>query len=149
MMKKINVSLIFRILREIVKNASVIFVVVVFTFGAIGSFLGQSVMTIIAVYMCFIYALLIAASYKVYAIKVLPIISKHILFFALMYIGFIFIFMPTVNTNISSQTTLYLTVAYIVIYLICFGIVQFIKYIIRGRIEKKQNYENQFNKLKK
>jgi len=149
-MNKINTKSILQIIKEIIKNACVIFAAMVFFIGMVGyNLLFTSTMNTGAVFMSFAYALLIAAAYKIFAIKILPVVSQHIIFFALIYIGFMFMYMPSVNQNITPQTTLYLTVGFVVVYFICLVVVQFIKYVIRSRNDKKQIYEDQFDKLKK
>ena len=148
-MKKINIKSILQVIKDIIKNGCVIFTAILFFIGTIGYLLAiPSEFTTEAVFMSFAYGVIIAAAYKVFSIKILPKISQHILFFALVYIGFMFVYMPTVNKNMTPQTTLYLTIAYVVVYLLCFGVVQFIKFLIRRRREKKQDYETQFKNTK-
>lgn len=149
-MKKINISIILKIVKEIMKNACIIFTAMIFFVAILGyTVLLSETMNTYTVLISFVYAIVISASYKIFAIKVLPDVSKHIMFFALVYIGFIFMYMPAVNKNMNPNSTLYLTVGFVVIYLIGFGIVQLTKQIIRNKNDKKQTYENQFDKLKK
>ena len=148
--KKANITIIFQIIKEIIKNACVIFTVIIFFIGILGyTLLLTGTMNTDAVFMSFVYAFVIAASHQIFKIKVLPNVSKHIMFFALVYIGFMFMYMPIVNRNMNPQSTLYLTISFIIIYLIGFGIVYLIKHVIQSKREKKQVYENQFDKLKK
>jgi CDP-diglyceride synthetase len=143
-MGKINIKQITGAVKEIIKNSCVIFAVLTFFIGLLGYFIGETTMKTQAVFIGIIYALLIAASYKVFAIKAIPAISRHIIFFALMYVSFMFVYMPFVHENINAQTTLYLTIVFIAAYLVCFGVVQTVKYITRNARNKKEKYEKQF-----
>jgi hypothetical protein len=99
---------------------------------------------------CFMIALAALAagiSVQVYKIKKLPVISRHIAFFILLYLSFLLIFIPMSEHAPNENTTFYLSVAFIVIYLIVFGIVMGIKSVINSVRNKKLDYEKQFKNV--
>ena len=81
---------------------------------------------------------------QIFKIEKLPSASRHIAFFILIYLDFILIFMPLSSYTVNQSTTLLLSAAFVLIYLLVFGIAMGIKSIIKSAKNKKQNYENQF-----
>ena len=89
-------------------------------------------------------ALWAGAAVQVFKIEKLPSASRHIAFFILIYLDFILIFMPLSSYTVNQNTTLLLSAAFVLIYLLVFGITMGIKSIIKSVKNKKQSYEKQF-----
>ena len=89
-------------------------------------------------------ALAAAAAVQIFKLEKLPLMSRNIAFFILLYLDFILIFMPLSPYSVNPASTLYLSIVFIVIYLVVFGIIKGIKAILKSAENKKSNYENQF-----
>jgi len=89
-------------------------------------------------------ALWAGAAAQVFKIKKIPEASLHIAFFILIYLDFLLIFIPFSPYTLASGSTLYLSIAFIVIYLIIFGIVAAVKKFRAALKEKKSGYKKQF-----
>ena len=85
-----------------------------------------------------------ALASQVFKIKKLPPASRHIAYFILIYLVFILIFMPMSSYTVNQNTTLLLSAAFVVMYLLAFGIVMGIKALIKSAKNKKESYEKQF-----
>jgi hypothetical protein len=81
---------------------------------------------------------------QVFKIEKLPSASRHIAFFILIYLDFILIFMPFSSYTVNQNTTLLLSAAFVIIYLLALGISAAVKAVIRSARNKKQSYEKQF-----
>ena len=84
------------------------------------------------------------AAVQVFKIEKLPRASRHIAFFILIYLDFILVFMPLSSYTVNQNTTLLLSAAFMIIYLLVFGISAAAKAVIKSAKNKKQNYEKQF-----
>ena len=160
-MKKINIRNIFKIIKDAVTKACVYFTAIIILFNIIGKFGGDSSFALnilgtlyiygdFAVNFCFMlaFASIIAGfSAQIFKIEKLPGMSRHILFFILLYIDFILILIPFSSHNVSQDSTLLLSVAFAVIYLVILGIVMGIKAIVKSAKNKKSDYEKQFKNV--
>jgi hypothetical protein len=81
---------------------------------------------------------------QVFKIEKLPSASRHIAFFIFIYLDFILIFMPFSSYTVNQNTTLLLSAAFLVIYLLIFGITMSVRAVIKSAKGKKQIYEKQF-----
>ena len=96
-------------------------------------------------YFMYIAAALIAgAAVQIFKVEKLPAASLNIAFFILLYLDFILVFIPLSPYSVTPGSTLYLSIAFIVIYLVVFGIVAGVKAILNSAKNKKLKYENQF-----
>ena len=161
-MKKININNIFIIIKDILIKSCVYFTVVIIFFNLLGKFFNNSFFALnilgtlylyddFAQNYCFMIALaslLAGLAVQIFRIEKLPVISRHIAFFILLYIDFLLILIPLSSYTVNQNTTLLLSVAFTVIYLVIFGIIMGIKAIINARKNKKLNYEKQFKEVK-
>ena len=81
----------------------------------------------------------------------MPAVSRHIAFFILLYLDFILvfialrlIFIPWSEYRLSSSSTLYLSVTFIAVYLVIFGIYMGSKAAVNSVKNKKLEYVKQF-----
>jgi hypothetical protein len=81
---------------------------------------------------------------QVFKIKKLPSASRHIAFFILIYLDFILIFMPMSSYSVNQNTTMLLSAAFVLIYLLVFGMAMGTKAIAKSINNKKSDYEKQF-----
>ena len=93
------------------------------------------------VFMFALASFLIGAAAQVFKIAKLPKFSRQIIFFILSYGIFIIIVIPMSNHQISPDSTLLLSVAFIIIYLVIFGIRAGIRAALRSAANKKSDYE--------
>ncbi|MCL1859679.1 MAG: hypothetical protein FWF92_10670 [Oscillospiraceae bacterium] len=157
-MKKINVFDILKIIKDIFIKACIYFSAVIILFNILGKFMGNTsfalnilgtfyIYDIFALNFCFVLALasiLAGAAAQVFKIKKLPLMSRHIAFFILLYLDFLLIIIPLSAYTVNQDSTLFLSVAFTVVYLIIFGIAMAIKAIINSAGNKKSDYEKQF-----
>jgi len=81
---------------------------------------------------------------QVFKIGKLPSASRHIAFFILMYLDFILVFMPLSQYTLNQNTTLLLSAAFVVVYLLVFGVAMGVKAVVRSVGDRKATYEKQF-----
>jgi len=84
---------------------------------------------------------LAGAAAQVHKITKIPAFSRHIIHFILNYGIFFIVIIPMSNHPINSGTTLFLSVVFIAIYLVIFGIYAGIKAIINRSRNKKLKYD--------
>ena len=162
-MKKINISDILKITKDIFAKTCIYFSIIVILFNILGKFLQNTsfalnvfgaLYTYDPLAQNFAFMLLFASffagtAFQVFKIKKLPAISRHIAFFVLLYIDFILIVLFFTSYQPTGQdATLLLSVAFITIYLVILGIVMGIKAIINVIRNSNLKYENQFKNLK-
>ena len=138
---------IFNIVKDVLIKACVYFSLMILVITAIGAPFNQNLNTAT----CFMFALAAfgaGASAQIFKIDKLPAPSRHIAFFICLYFVFIFIVLPFSGYSPTrSDSTLLMSVAFIIIYLIILGIAVGIKAINNAVKNKKLKYENQFNKF--
>jgi len=142
-MKKINIKNISDIIKDVLTKACIYFSVMILMIITVSVFLN----TPLRADTCFMFALAALSagiSVQVFKIKKLPVISRHIAFFILLYLSFLLIFIPLSDYTVNPNTTFYLSIAFIVIYFIIFGIIAGIKAIITSVRNKNLEYEKQF-----
>ena len=83
-------------------------------------------------------------SVQIFKIEKLPLFSRHIAFFILIYLTFIVVVLPLSEHQVRQDSILLLSVAFIVIYLLVLGAVVLIKAVSASVKNKKLKYENQF-----
>jgi len=146
------------IIKDIFIKACVYFTVMILSMNVIGLFLGatsfaQNILGVFHLHdqfaQSFIFIFILASvfaggSVQVFKIKKLPVISRHIAFFILLYLDFLLVIVPFGNYSVNQGTTLLLSVAFIVIYFVVLGIIAGIKAIINSAGNKNLKYEKQF-----
>jgi len=161
-MKKINYKMILSIIKDMFIKMSIYFTIIVILLNILGKFFENNyfALNILGVlhmydktapsftFMLILASLIAGIAVQIFKIEKLPSISKHIIFFILLYLDFLLIVIPLSKYNANQETTLLLSVAFIVIYLVIFGIIMGIKAIVNSNKNKKLKYENQFDKVK-
>ena len=87
-----------------------------------------------------------AVSTQIFKITKIPVFARHIGFFILIYATFIFAVLPLSPGQVRPQTTLMLSIIFIVVYLLIFGIYMGMKSIITARRNKKSEYKEIYKK---
>ena len=87
-----------------------------------------------------------AISTQIFKITKIPVFARHLGFFILIYATFIFAVVPLSPGTMRPQTTLMLSIIFIVVYLVIFGIYMGIKAIINSRRNKKLEYKEVYKK---
>ena len=152
-MKKTIISYIPAIIKDMLIKACIYFSAMTIIATVVCTFI--ITLDVFAPSMCFIFAwvsLIAGAAAQIYRIKKLPAISRHIAFFILIYLDFIFMILLWTSNEISSysmtsNSLLYLSVVFIAIYFVIFGIVMGIKAIVNSAKNKKLEYEKQFKNV--
>jgi len=85
---------------------------------------------------------------QIFKIDKIPMASRHIAFFIILYLDFLLIFVPLSEYTATQTTTLYLSLIFIAIYLVILGIIMGIKAIVNTASNKKLKYDNQFDNVK-
>ena len=161
-MKKINIKTIFDITKDILAKTCIYFSCAVILLNIAGKFFNnttfaQNILGTLYLYdafaQSFVYMLFLAsffagAAAQIFKIKKLPAISRHIAFFILLYLDFLLVIIPFSNYTITNDGILLLSVAFVIIYLIIFGIVMGIRAIINYVRNKNLKYEKQFKNAK-
>ena len=157
-MKKTNISNILKIIKDALIKACVYFTVIIIFMNLLGKFAGNNFFALnilgtlylyddFALSFCFMLAfaaIFAGFATQIFKIEKLPVISRHIAFFILLYLDFIAILIPFSSYNVNQDSTLLLSVGFTVIYLVIFGIVMGIKAAINSARNKKSDYEKQF-----
>ena len=157
-MKKTNIKNILKIIKDALTKACIYFTAIIIFMNLLGKFAGNNFFALnilgtlylyddFAQAFCFMLALAsVFAGFatQIFKIEKLPVISRHIAFFILLYIDFIAILIPFSSYNVSQDSMLLLSVGFTVIYLVAFGITIAIKSIINSVRNKKSAYEKQF-----
>ena len=100
-----------------------------------------------SIVLVFILASLFAAiSTQIFKITKIPVFARHLGFFILVYGTFIFAVVPLSPGPVRPQTTLMLSIIFIVVYLVIFSIYMGIKAIISSRRNKKSEYKEVYKK---
>ena len=82
---------------------------------------------------------------QIFKIEKLPLASRHIAFFILLYIDFLLmVFNPLRQYTAGTNTTFYLSVGFVVVYLVLFGMIMGIKAVINAFRNTRATYEKQF-----
>ena len=153
-----NVLNITNITKDIFTKACIYFSVMILSMNIIGIFLSATsfAQNILGVFHLhdqfaqnFIFIFMLASVFaggavQVFKIKKLPVFSRHIAFFILLYLIFLLVIVPFGNYSVNQGTTLLLSVAFIVIYFVVFGMTAGIKAIINSAKNKNLKYEKQF-----
>lgn len=85
---------------------------------------------------------------QVFKITKIPAVSRHIAFFVLLYLDFFLVFIPLSNYTNTNNTTLYLSVIFIAVYAVIFGITIGIKSAVNASKNKRLQYDKQFKDVK-
>jgi hypothetical protein len=85
---------------------------------------------------------------QVFKITKIPVFSRHIAFFIIIYFTFIFVVIPLSPGQTSPSATFILSIAFIIIYLIIFGIYMGIKAVKNTMQNKKSDYEEVYKEAK-
>lgn len=93
-------------------------------------------------------AFLVGAAAQVFKITKIPVFSRHIAFFILVYANFFFVFLPLSPHAVMPSTTLYLSGIFIVVYLLVFGIYMGIKAAANARRNSKSEYKEVYKSAK-
>jgi len=143
-MKKIKISDIFKIIKDILTKTCIYYTVITLGITVAAWFFNLGLHS--SSYFIFALASLGAgAAVQVYKIRKLPAASRHIAFFILMYVDFLLmIFIPLSQHTVTPNTTFYLSISFIVIYLVVFGIVMGIRAVVNNIANKKLHYDKQF-----
>jgi len=146
-MKKISIKNIFDITKDILTKSCIYFTAITLTITPIAVFLNTPLNP--GTYLMFaLSALGAGVAVQVFKIGKIPVVSRHIAFFILLYLTFLLVFVPLSAYSVNADTTLYLSVAFIVIYLVVLGIVMGTKAVINSVRNKKLKYEKQFENVK-
>jgi len=105
-------------------------------------------LTAALIFMFALAAFLSGAAAQVHKITKIPAFSRHIVFFILNYGIFLIVILPMSNHRISPDTTLLLSVAFIIIYLVIFGIYMGIKSAVKSARNKKLKYDEVYKNVK-
>ena len=143
---KIKLGDVFSILKDIFVKMCVYFTFMALAMNSVAWFFNQ-VLNYSAYFMLVASALWAGAASQVYKIQKLPQISRHIAFFILLYLDFLLIFMPLSSYTVTQNTTLVLSAAFVVAYLIIFGLVMGTRAIVRLVKNRRSAYEKQFKNL--
>ena len=100
------------------------------------------------IFMFALAAFLVGAAAQVHKITKIPALSRHIVFFILNYAIFLTVVLPMSNHQLSPDSTLLLSVAFIIIYLIILGIYTGIKSALKSADNKKSDYDGVFKNVK-
>ena len=160
-MKKINISNISKIIKDILLKACLYFTVIVMFMNLLGKFLGNTFFALNILGTLYLYdqfarnycfllilaSLLAGAATQIFKVEKLPAASRHIAFFILLYLDFLLIFIPLSSYNVNQDSTLLLSVGFTVIYLVIFGVVIGIRAIINSVRNKKSDYDKQFKNV--
>jgi len=145
-MKKINVNYIFTIIKDILTKACIFFTIMTIILTIIAQFLNMTFNS--GTYLMFVFSALGAgAAVQIFRVEKIPKASRHIAFFILLYFDFLLIFIPLSSYTATQSTTLYLSVIFIIAYLVIFGIIAGIKAIMNAVRNKKLKYDKQFENL--
>lgn len=162
-MKKIKISDVLNITKDILTKTCIYFSGIILLFNILGKFFGTTSFALNTlgvlhrynaaapsfVFMFLFVSFFAGAAAQVYKITKLPALSRHIAFFILLYIDFMLIVLLFSNYTPTHQNyTFLLSVTFIAIYLVIFGIVMGIKTIINYMKNKNLKYEKQFKNVK-
>jgi len=154
-LNKIKITDVFNIIKDILIKSCIYFTLIMIVFIIGGPIFAQGGIGFIDMLAFILSALFAGLAVQVYKIKKIPAISRHIMFFILLYIDFLFatvifrmILMPWNDQILKSGSTLLLSACFIAIYLVIFGIVMGIKAIINSKKNKNLEYEKQFKNVK-
>ena len=135
-----------KIIKDILNKTCIYYPLVTLGVAAIATFFSLPLYS--GAYLVFALASLGAGiSVQIFKIGKLPSASKHIAFFILLYLNFLLIVLPLSEHQIRQNSILLLSVAFIVIYLVVFGVIMLVKSIAGSIKNKKLKYEKQFKKL--
>ena len=138
---------IIKIIKDILIKSCIYFTVMTLGITTIAAFLNQVLSS--GTYLMFALAALGAGiAVQIFKVTKIPAVSRHIAFFILLYLDFLLIFIPLSNYTNTNSTTLYLSIAFIVLYWIIFGIVIGIKSAVNSAKNKKLQYDSQFKNAK-
>ena len=152
------ILIILAVLKDILQKACIYFTSLILIFNIIsvplaatqtGAQLRLNVdgwLTPTLIFMFALASFLAGAATQVYKITKIPVFSRHIIFFILSYGIFIAIVIPMSNHQINQGTTLMLSVAFIIIYLVIFGIYMGIKAAVKSVNNKKLEYNGVYKK---
>jgi len=160
-MKKINISDIKKIIKSILIQTCIYFTGIIILLNIMGKFLNNTYFALnilgtlylydeFAINYCFMIALVslwAGAAAQIFKVQKLPAVSRHIIFFILLYLDFLLIILPLSSYTVNQDSTLLLSVAFTVVYLVIFGIIMGIKAIINSAKNKKLSYEKQFKNV--
>ncbi|MCL2099311.1 MAG: hypothetical protein FWH24_02605 [Oscillospiraceae bacterium] len=100
------------------------------------------------IFMFLLASVLAGAAVQIHRITKIPAVSRHIVFFILNYGIFFVVVVPMSNHRVNQGTTFLLSFAFIIVYLIIFGIYMGIKSIINAARNKKLKYEEVYKSAK-
>ena len=87
-----------------------------------------------------------AVSTQIFKLTKIPVFARHLGFFILIYATFIFAVLPLSPGPINPQATLMLSIIFIVVYLLVFGVYMGIKSISNARRNRKTEYKEIYKK---
>ena len=138
---------IINIIKDILIKSCIYFTAVTIAFTFIALLIAQDIFTPYTCYMFALAALGAGIAVQVFKIKQLPAVSRHIAFFILLYLDFIIVVILIKKYAASPNTTFYLSVLFVVVYLAVLGIVTGIKAAVNSARNKKSKYEKQFKNI--
>ena len=154
------ILIILAVLKDILQKACIYFTSLILIFNIIsvplaatqtGAQLRLNVdgwLTPTLIFMFALASFLAGAATQVYKITKVPVFSRHIIFFILSYGVFIAVVIPMSNHQINQGTTLLLSVAFIILYLVIFGIYMGIKAALKSANNKKLEYDGVYKNVK-
>ena len=145
-MNKIKIADIFKIIKDIFTKACVYFSILVIGITAICRilFLNEEVF---APGLCLMFALTALGAgiaVQIFKIKKMPAVTRHIAFFILLYLDFWLVFIPLSKYSLNPNSTFYLSIIFIVLYLVVLGVFMGIKAVVNSIKNSKTNYDKQF-----
>ena len=142
-----KIKKILEIIKDILTKSCIYFTVMILIMVTAATFFNLDLNP--AIYLMFALSAFGAGmAVQIFRIEKIPAASRHIAFFILLYLDFLLIFIPLSKYSANQTTTLYLSVIFIIIYLVVFGIITGIKAIVNSNRNKKLKYENQFDEIK-
>ena len=143
---------VLAIVKDSLTKACVCFTVSILIFNIVGAALFLNVqMSWLTPSLFFMFALasfLAGIAAQVFKITKIPAFSRHISFFILIYAIFFIVAVPLSNHSAREDTTLVLSVAFIAIYLVIFGIYMGIKSAVKAVHNSKLKYEQVYKNVK-
>ena len=145
-MRKINIKDIKDITKDCLTKACIYFSVITLGITSIATFLNLYLHP--DTYLMLALASLGAGiAAQIFKVKKLPATGRHIAFFILLYLDFWLVVIPLSQYTATANSTLYLSLAFIVIYFVFLGIYMATRAVINSVRNKKSDYARQFENI--
>ena len=154
---KLSVTTVISVIKDVIRKASLYFTLIVILLNILGGVFGSTEFALnilgtmhrLSFARNFVFTIGFASlgagiAAQIFRLTKIPAFSRHIAFFILMYANFFLIMLPLSDHAPNEGTTLYLSIVFIIIYLIIFGAYMGARSAVNAARNRKSSYNKMF-----